>query len=296
MSSIWESLVSAAHRFATVRPGFIALAFGLYLGSFFIVATRWCGFLRMIGASVSVWRAALAGVAGLAMGNLVPSTRIAGEATRIALVRRTGEVTWRQATLAAVWDRLSEVPPIAALVIVAALGLRGLPSRSRTVTLAFVAAVLLVGGGLAVRALRRSGSGLAGWRERLALDHLRFPVFAAGVGFSALVWLQDVLRLTCSALAFGVMLSPAQMATLSVLTMIGGLVPTVVGIGPVEGVLVAGLVAFGVDLPTAAAITAAERMVSYGFSTSAGSLVVALQGGRSLWGAVRRRSPLDEPF
>jgi uncharacterized membrane protein YbhN (UPF0104 family) len=235
-------------------------------------------------------------VAGIAMGNLVPSTRIAGEATRIALVRRTGEVTWRQATLAAVWDRLSEVPPIAVLVIMAALSVRGLPSRWRTVALAFLVIVVLAGAGLAVRALRRSGSGLAGWREHLAVDRLQFPVFAAGVGFSALVWLQDVLRLTCSALAFGVTLSPAKMATLSVLTMIGGLVPTVAGIGPVEGVLVAGLVAFGVDLPTAAAITAAERLVSYGFSTSAGSLVVALQGGRSLWTAVRRRPSSDEPF
>ena len=49
--------------------------------------------------------------------------------------------------------------------------------------------------------------------------------------------------------------------------MLGGVVPGVAGLGPVEGGLVAGLMAFGVDLPTAAAVTALERAISYGFST-----------------------------
>jgi hypothetical protein len=43
------------------------------------------------------------------------------------------------------------------------------------------------------------------------------------------------------------------------------------------------LMAFGVDLPTAAAVTALERAISYGFSTSAGAMVIALMGGRSVW-------------
>ena len=103
------------------------------------------------------------------------------------------------------------------------------------------------------------------------------------------MWLQDVLRLTCVTLAFGVSLSTTQIATLSMLAMLGGIVPAVAGLGPVEGGLVAGLMVFGVDLPTAAAITALERAISYGFSTSAGAVVVALLGGRSLWHAARRR-------
>jgi uncharacterized membrane protein YbhN (UPF0104 family) len=65
--------------------------------------------------------------------------------------------------------------------------------------------------------------------------------------------------------------------------MLGALVPTLGGLGAVEGGLVAGLAAFGVDLPTAAAITAIERAISYGFSTGAGLIVIALLGGRSLW-------------
>ncbi len=294
MSHIWEIVVSTVHRLGTARPVYIAAALGLYVGSLFIVATRWRGFLRMVGASVTVWRATLAGVAGIAVGNLVPSSRIGGEACRVALVRRSREVTWRQAAVAAVWDRLSEVPAIAVLVIMAVVAARDMPSRWRTLALAAGALALLLGAAFGLRAIRRSGSTLAGWRERLGVDELELPVFAAGVGLSSLVWLQDVLRLTCSMLAFGVFLSPTKVAMLSVLTMVGGLVPAVAGIGPVEGTLVTGLVAFGVDLPTAAAVTAAERLVSYGFSTSTGSLVVAFLGGRSLWSAIRRRAVCDE--
>ena len=52
-----------------------------------------------------------------------------------------------------------------------------------------------------------------------------------------------------------------------------------------------GLMAFGVDLPTAAAVTAIERAISYGFSTLAGGLVIALFGGRSLWNLAVRPKP-----
>ena len=90
-------------------------------------------------------------------------------------------------------------------------------------------------------------------------------------------------------LAFGVVLSPTKIATLSMLAMLGGVMPAIAGLGPVEGGLIAGLMAFGIDLPTAAAVTALERAISYGFSTSAGAVVIALMGGHSVWSAVRER-------
>jgi uncharacterized protein (TIRG00374 family) len=137
--------------------------------------------------------------------------------------------------------------------------------------------------------VRRTGFVLAGWRDRLALDRVRLSLFLVGVGYSSALWLQDFLRLTCVTLAFGVALSTTQIATLCILAMLGGVVPGVAGLGPVEGGLVAGLMAFGVDLPTAAAVTALERAISYGFSTSAGAIVIAMLGGGSVWSAARER-------
>jgi uncharacterized protein (TIRG00374 family) len=110
-----------------------------------------------------------------------------------------------------------------------------------------------------------------------------------GVGYSSLLWFQDVLRLACATRALGVILSPTQIATLSMLAMLGGLVPSLAGLGPVEGGLLAGLMAFGIDLQTAAAVTAIERAISYGFSTIRGAGDRA--DGRTIaMGVVRWRS------
>jgi uncharacterized membrane protein YbhN (UPF0104 family) len=295
VAAVWQAVVAAVERVSTARPGYVLAVLGLYVISLFIVGARWRGFLRAVGGEVGVGRATLATLGGISVGNLTPSSRLGGEAMRIALVRLSGRVTWRQGTIAVIWDRLSEVPSVAVLAVMATFAVHDLSSRWRTAALVTGLAAVLVAVGLGLRHIRASGTTPAGWRERLALDRIRLSVFSSGVGLSALLWLQDVCRLWCAAMAFGVMLSPTRVAVLAVLTVLGSLVPTVGGLGAVEGGLVAGLVAFGVGFPTAAAITAAERLVSYGFGTAAGGLVVALLGGRSLWTTARsRQTPADE--
>jgi len=295
LHAIWLTVANSAARLSTANPGYAAAAFVLYVVSLVIAGARWRGFLRALGGEVSVMRATLATMGGIAAGNLTPSP--GGEACRIGLVRLGGRATWREATIAAVWDRLSELPPILVLAAMSLVAVGHLASAGRTSTIVAGLSVVLVIAGLALWRLvrkpkrpgrggwRRSGFALAGWRERLALDRMRPSLFAAGVGYSSLLWLQDFLRLGCATLAFGVVLSPTQIATLSILAMLGGIVPAIAGLGPVEGGLLAGLMAFGVDLPTAAAVTALERAISYGFSTSAGAMVIALMGGRSVWRA-----------
>ena len=291
MHAIWHTVATSVQRLSTARPAYAAAALALYVVSLFIAGARWRGFLRALGADAGVVRATLATLGGIAAGNLTPSP--GGEACRIALVRVGGRTTWPQATIAAVWDRLSEVPPILVLGAMALLAVRSLASGWRTVTILGGLAVALVAAGFALWRLRRSGFARAEWRAALAQHRVSGRVFAEGVGYSSLLWLQDVLRLTCATLAFGVMLSPTKVATLSMLAMLGGLVPAAAGLGPVEGGLVGGLLAFGIDLPTAAAITLLERVISYGFSTSAGAVVIALLGGGPLWKAVRGRNAPD---
>jgi uncharacterized membrane protein YbhN (UPF0104 family) len=289
LQSIWHTVADSVHRLATADPRYVLAALALYVASLFIAGARWRGFLRAMDGHVGVLRATAATLGGVAAGNLTPTP--GGETCRIALVCVGGRATWRQATTAAVWDRLSELPPIVVLGVMATIAVRRLTSAWRTASILAGLAIALILSGLAIARWRRSGVALAGWRERLALDRVSGRVFAEGVGYSALVWFQDVLRLTCATLAFGVTLSPTRIATLSMLAMFGGLVPAVAGLGPVEGGLVTGLMAFGVDVPTAAAITAVERAISYGFSTSAGALVITLIGGQSLWTAARSRRP-----
>jgi uncharacterized membrane protein YbhN (UPF0104 family) len=291
LHSLWQTIASSLHRISTADPRYVSAALALYIVSLVIGGARWRGFLQMLGGDVTVGRATLATLGGIAAGNLTPG-RLGGEACRIGLGRMSGRATWRQATIAAVWDRLSEAPPIIVLGLMALIGMRHLTPGWRAAAMLVGAAAAFIAGGLAIGRLRRSAVHLAGWRERLALDRVSARVFAAGVGYSCLVWLQDVLRLICATRAVGVVLSPTQIATLSMLAMLGGIAPSLAGLGPVESGLVTGLLAFGVDVPTAVAVTTIERAISYAFSTSAGAIVIALMGGRSLWAvAYGRRMP-----
>jgi uncharacterized membrane protein YbhN (UPF0104 family) len=234
---------------------------------------------------VTVLRATLATLGGIAAGNLTPAP--GGEACRIGLVGLGGRATWTQATVAAVWDRLSELPPILVLSGMALVALRSLSLGRRSAWIAIALAVALGLAAVGLRRQLRSAFSVERWRKRMAPSHVSAGLFAAGVGYSSMLWVQDFLRLTCATLAFGVVLPPTQIAALSVLAMLGGIVPAIAGLGPVEGGLVAGLIAFGVDLPTAAAVTALERAISYGFSTLAGAAVIATFGGRSMWNRLR---------
>jgi uncharacterized membrane protein YbhN (UPF0104 family) len=286
LPSIWRIVANSFDRLSTARPGYAAAAFLLYVVSLFLAGARWRGFLRAQGGEVGVMRATLATLGGIAAGNLTPAP--GGEACRIALVRLGGRATWREATIAAAWDRLSELPPILVLTLMSLVAVRHLASgRSGLIGIGVSVAIVIVV--FALWRLRRSGFLSTEWREQLARGRVRLPLFLAGVGYSSALWLQDFLRLSSVTLAFGVALSTTQIATLCVLAMLGGVVPGIAGLGPVEGGLVSGLIAIGVDLPTEAAVTALERAISYGFSTAAGAVVIAMLGGRSVWRAARER-------
>jgi len=287
LHAIWTIAATTAHRLSAARPVYAAAALALYIVSLFIAGARWRGFLRALGADATVRQATLATLGGIAAGNLAPPP--GGEACRIALLRARGRATWTQATVAAIWDRVSEVPPILVLVAMSIGAITSVavrwPQPAILAGLAMALAIAAVGWWR----IRRAGSFWSEWRARLSQYRVGGPVFIAGVVYSSLLWLQDFLRLTCVTLAFGVVLSPARIATLSILAMLGGVVPGVAGLGPVEGGLIAGLLAFGVDVPTAAAVTALERAISYGFSTLTGALVIGVIGGKPLWTSLRSR-------
>jgi uncharacterized membrane protein YbhN (UPF0104 family) len=291
LHAIWQTVATSARRLSTAHPAYAVAALILYIVSLFIAGARWRGFLRALGADAGVRRATLATLGGIAAGNLTPAP--GGEACRIALLRAAGRATWQQATVAAVWDRLSELPPILVLGAMTLVAVRSLASQWSPTAILIGATALLAIGAAALWQTRRSGTWTR-WRARVAQHRVSGRVFGVGVAYSSLLWLQDFARLTCVTLAFGVALPPTQIAALSMVAMVGGVAPGIAGLGPVEGGLVAGLIAFGVDLPTAAAITALERIISYGFSTSAGAVVIALVGGAPLWNAARERYAPDK--
>jgi uncharacterized protein (TIRG00374 family) len=141
-----------------------------------------------------------------------------------------------------------------------------------------------------VTVLKRSRNRLRQWADYLAADRVSIGTYVTGTLLASLMWIQDVLRLACATRAIGVSLSTSELAALSMIAMLGGLVPAIAGLGPVEASLAAGLLAFGVSPAHAVAVTAVERAISYGLSTAGGTLVITLVSGRSLWAALRQSS------
>jgi undecaprenyl-diphosphatase len=153
--------------------------------------------------------------------------------------------------------------------------------------LAVLAGLALAFGRWLRQALRAT---LTAWQRDLRSSTLGRREIAGVLGYSALIWTEDLLRMLAAGAAFDVALSIPQASALAVTAILGGFAPTVGGLGAVEGGLIGGLVLFGVPLETAIAVTTVERLASYGFSTVTGGLTVAALGGRTLLRAALGRA------
>jgi hypothetical protein len=268
LHAIWLTVANSVARLSTANPGYAAAAFVLYVISLVIAGARWRGFRRALRGHVSVMRATVPRVGGVAAGGLTPSP----EEKRAA-----SDWADRQPRDLARGDHRRglgstlELPPILVLTAMALVAVPHLAVSTATVVTGVSIAFAIIA--LAAWRVRRSGLALAGWRERLAVDRVRASLFAAGVGYSSLLWLQDFLRLVCVTLAFGVVLSPTKIATLSMLAMLGGVVPAIAGLGQSKA---SDRRADGVrDRSAHGRGVTALGAISYGFSTSAGAVMIA---------------------
>lgn len=276
-----QTLVEAWHLLLTARSEWVAAALALYCVAWLASSGRWRLIVGALGGRLGWFSASLATIAGVAVNNLTPTGRLGGEACRIAITRLKGELSLSRGALATVCDRCTDVPLILLIFLVALPALPTLAggyARAALIALGLIGLALLVFG----RSIRRlARTWVTGWqREGVRIG---WSTVAAGMGFSTLVWIEDIFRLMAVGRAFDVPLSLSQGAALVVVGVLGGFVPTVGGLGAVEGALVGTLVLFGTPLETAIAITTLERVISFGFSTCLGGMVVALLGGRRLW-------------
>lgn len=293
-----------ALRETAARADFVcvALALAVYATSIPLVALRWRAMLRGVTGRVAPLGSLVLGtLASTFVNNITPAARLGGEACRVVTLVRMRLATTPQAAAAAAYERLSEVPAVAGLAMATlfvvgrmSFGTIGLPvGGARTLGL-WVASGCALGVALAVLmrgALGRWGSRMGGrirarWRPFAAI-RVAPSAFVISALISAVIWMLDVGRLRLAAAAFHAPIGLPQAATLTAITIVAGWVPTVGGLGAIEGGLVAGLVSMGVPPADAIAITVVERSISYGIGTLAGLVSLSLLGGRSLWRAVR---------
>jgi uncharacterized membrane protein YbhN (UPF0104 family) len=284
-------LSGAIEALAGASPWLLAAAVGLYGLGVAAAVMRWRTVLGAMGHRVRIVDALLAYLASIFVNNVTPSMRLGGEATRVVAIGIRSRVPAAPATLSIVVDRLFEVPPVAGLVVCAipALASAGarFDSRARSI---LIGAIATVGGAVVCWRLIHDASWWKDLRKKIAASPLDWPSLTVVLGCSGTLWALDVWRLLTVAAAFGVTLTVSQGATLAVLGVLGGVVPTVGGLGAIEGGMVAGLMFFGVRADVAAAVTAAERAISYVLATSVGGTAFLVVGGRRLWTAIRSRS------
>lgn len=289
---------------AHARLSYVGLAVLLYAVSVPLSALRWRAVLGGLNQRLPLDRLILANLAASFVNNVTPAARVSGEACRIvALVRmRLGTVV---STASVAYERLSEAPAILLLAMItlfvigrgeAATRMWAAPGfavwSSRRELLAVLVALTIGAAALWwVGAFARGARGLRAARVRL-FETVRIAPSAlvASAIFSTVLWSLDVIRLRTAAAAIEVPIGLPQAAALSAITVVAGWVPTIGGLGAVEGGLIAGLIGFGVAPADAAAVTTIERGISYGLATVMGAGALSLLGGRALWEAARART------
>lgn len=255
-------------------------AAGLHLAGLLVTGQRWRIVTGALGCRLTLLRSTLINLAGIFVRNATPTTGLGGDASRIALLRLEG-LAFPQATASFLYVRIAELP---AMFLVFALAFptlgAALHGSAARVSMASVAIIALLAIGWAARDRMRSR--IAALRVQAERVRIPWPTFAAAVGYATAAQAETLLRQIVVAAAFGLPLSLTQSATVTALSIAGGLVPTVGSVGAVEGSMVAGLMLCGATADAAVAITLVERVISYGLSTLLGAGALAALGGRAV--------------
>jgi len=278
-----ETLTAVWQVLARANASYVALAVAIYALSVPVSALRWRTVLRGLDERLPLGRLILVNLASMFVNNVTPSARASGEVCRVAALSRM-RLNFLTSAASIAYERLSEVPAILIVVFVATLSFSADMALHR----------LAIAGGavLALAAVAFGARFLAAfanrWTARLRAIAIAPSALAAAGALSLVVWTLDVVRLRVAAATMHVTIGWPQAAALSAVTVAAGWIPTIGGLGVIEGGLVAALIAFGVAPIDAAAVTAVERIISYGLATAAGAAALSLIGGRALLQAARQ--------
>jgi uncharacterized membrane protein YbhN (UPF0104 family) len=293
---MWSALRDVVHLLGALSPRFVLAMLGLYSMSLFVTGARYRTVLLGVGAPISLRDATLINWCCIFVSNVTPG-KVGGEVFRVLLLKQQRGVDVLIGTVAQGYDRLTDLLPLGLMVLFSMPTLRSLMqiaipgTRPIAYGITLIALVLLVVVLLfrvdSVRARLRS------WSERFARYRIARSQLVVAQFLGFILVALDLLRLTVAARAFGFELGIGQALAMSAVMLVGGLAPTLGGLGVIEGGLTAVLCLFGASLDKALAITLLERSMSFGLGTGGGGLVLLLIGGGKLWRSLRRSPAPD---
>jgi uncharacterized protein (TIRG00374 family) len=296
LSSLWATAKSSLHLLGEVRVGPLGVAYLLYGVCTILAALRWQQLLRGVGQKVRLREPLAINLMSVLTNNVVPG-RVPGELFRIAMLRMRTGVSVGKAAAASTYDRVLDVVPLTvmtllALPIVWPLIGNALVKASAPALRYLAVGVLVL---LALFLLIKLGHGrsqalrerLRALSQRLRSAHIARKPLLYATGASFAMYLLDAVRYSQIASALQVELSPGRALLLAVIATMAGLLPSLGGIGAIEGGLTIALVQFGVPLERALAIALLERLASYVLVNVIAAVLLLLLGGVGVIRALR---------
>ena len=256
------------------------IAIALYFGSSLLWGVRWWLILRRLGDHVSYWDAYTAIMGGILFNNITPSLKMGGETFRAAWVWLTDRVPLDRTILSIFYERLTEVPGVSLVAIIAvSSGLIDIVHASHPL-LAFASTVTM-GLGLGwIRDLWRDVRERVSTDARVLVRDVKLTSISVTIG--VLIWLQDITRFYLIGRAVGLNLSLGEASILSISYLVLGMTPTPAGVGFVEGGLTSILLAMGYPLDKIALLVVGERLISSVMSSLVGLVLILTRGGAKM--------------
>lgn len=271
-----------------VRITYFILAFSTYVLSVYLYSVRWQKVLASVGYNLTAKNIFPILFGTVLLNNLTPASRTGGEGLRIVWVNKQFGVSYTDALITTLFERVVETVPIALLLIYVLYMFPSLEIKFSPLTKP------LMSNSLFLLLLALIITGMVSWYFREKLIPLLKEVqqnskklnksFVSTLLLSSAVWVLDIIRLKFVALALNLSLSLYILTAVSVLYLLIGLLPiTPGGLGIVEGGLISLLLFFGLPLASAGSFVFLERLISYGLSSLIGFLFLFYYGGFKIW-------------
>lgn len=270
------------------RIRYFTLAFLVYILSVYLFAVRWQNVLSCMGYDLKATSLVPVIFGGIFANNLTPASRTGGEPLRIFWVKKQFGISYTNAFISILFERLVEAIPIVMILIYVLysfplLEIKFLPLRnSLTLNSTYLLILTFLAVGISIWGFRAKLNSLLksvqkNWRQ---LKKSFIPALLLSSG----VWVLDIIRLKLIALALNLPLSLHIITTVSILYLVLGSLPiTPGGLGIVEGGLISILLYFGLPLASASSFVFLERFISFGLSSLIGFLYLFYYGGFKIW-------------
>jgi len=286
--------VSATRYFSLIEEAsmrYLALAFLTYYVSVVLYGIRWKLVLRGVGRDAPLSELVKAILASIFMNNITPMSRSGGELLRMAWVSKKADIPTGVSAVTIAYERILETVPVFVMFL---LGVTYFSPKSWPLFLLMAVGVMIIWikwesfVNISLRLFKANASEEE--LERIYSLRSKHNLNAAAISLSSAVWILDVSRLKLITLAFGIHMSWAFVAVVSVANLLLGLVAiTPGGVGIIEGGLIGILMYFGMPSAFAVSVTLLERFISYVVSSLVGLVVLLTSGGVEVWRALKSR-------